>query len=80
MLESDPITEVVREYSGMDTVAGIFTSYPTMSSRYDDSMRDNRQQQTSSDYSRRRHLHEIGYCFFCLIHFSFAWFILSCNL
>ena len=79
MLGSDPITEIVREYSGMDTVAGSFTNYPTMSSRCDDFMRDNCQQQTSSDYSRRRDMHEIVYCFFSLIYIC-AWFILSFNL
>ncbi len=61
MFESAPITEVVREYGGMDTASGVFTSYPTMSSRYGDFARDNQQQQqqASSAYSQRRNLHGI---------------------
>jgi len=30
MFESDPITEILREYGGMDTAGGVFTNYPTM--------------------------------------------------
>ncbi|CAF3511313.1 unnamed protein product [Rotaria sp. Silwood1] len=52
--------EVVREYSGMDTATGIFTNYPTMSSRYGDFARDNQQQQTSSSYSQQ-HIIETDY-------------------
>lgn len=63
MFESDPITEVVREYSGMETAGGVFTSYPTMSSNQGDFVRDNQQQQTSSSYSQRKKyiklMHEI---------------------
>jgi hypothetical protein len=60
MFESDPITEIVREYSGMETASGgVFTTYPTMSSHYGDFARDNQQQQTSSGYSQRRNTHEI---------------------
>ncbi len=67
MFESASITEVVREYGGMDTASGVFTSYPTMSSRYGDFARDNQQQQTSSAYSQRRNSHEIDCCFACFI-------------
>jgi hypothetical protein len=61
MFECDPITEIVREYGGMETAGGVFTSYPTMSSRYGDFARDNQQQQqqTSSGYSQRRIQHDI---------------------
>ncbi|CAF0770626.1 unnamed protein product [Rotaria sordida] len=52
--------EVVREYSGMDTAAAVFTNYPTMSSRYGDFARDNQQQQTSSNYSQQ-HIIETDY-------------------
>ena len=72
MFESDPITEVVREYGGMETVGGgVFTNYPTMSSRHNDFTRDNQQQQTSSGYSQRRNTHENDCCF-CLCMFSFC--------
>lgn len=59
MFECDPVTEVVREYGGMEAAGGVFTSYPTMSSGYGDFARDNQQQQTSSGFSQRRTLHEI---------------------
>jgi hypothetical protein len=72
MLESDPVTEVVREYGGMESAAGVVTSYPTMSSHYGDFGRDNQQQQTSSGYSQRRNTHGNSFCFAC--------FILSMNL
>jgi len=75
MFESDPITEILREYGGMDTAGGVFTNYPTMSSRYGDFARDNQQQQTSSGYSQRRNMHEIDYYFV----FFFACFIISFN-
>jgi hypothetical protein len=66
MFESDPITEIVREYGGMETVGGaVLTNYPTMSSRYGDFARDNQQQQTSAGYSQRRNTHENDCCF-CL--------------
>jgi hypothetical protein len=78
MFESDPITEVVREYSGMAAAAGAVTNYPTMSSRYGDFARDNQQQQqqqqTSSGFSQRRNTHEIHECF---VLFFFARFISS---
>ncbi len=59
------ITEIVREYGGggMDTVGGgIFTTYPTMSSRYGDFARD-AHHQSSSAYSQRRNMHEYDCCF-----------------
>lgn len=59
MLERDPITEIVREYGGMEAAGGgaaVFSTYPTMSSRYGDFARDNQQQQTSAAFSQRRTL------------------------
>ena len=62
MFESDPFTEVVREYGGMETagVSAGFSTYPTISSRYGDFARDNQQQQqqASSAQSQRRKMHE----------------------
>ncbi|CAF2152127.1 unnamed protein product [Rotaria magnacalcarata] len=46
--------EIVREYGVMDNATGLFTSYPTMSSRHGDFARDNQQQQTSTDYTQQR--------------------------
>jgi hypothetical protein len=55
MLERDPITEIVREYGGMEAAGGaVFSTYPTMSSRYGDFARDNQQQQTSAAFAQRR--------------------------
>ncbi|CAF3559496.1 unnamed protein product [Rotaria sp. Silwood1] len=54
------ITEIVREYGGMDTAGGVFTNYPTMSSRYGDFARDAHQQQSSSAYSQQ-HVIETDY-------------------
>jgi hypothetical protein len=52
------ITEIVREYGGMDTAGGaMFSNYPTMSSRYGDFARDAHHQQSSA-YSQRRNMHE----------------------
>jgi hypothetical protein len=61
----------------MDTASGVFTSYPTMSSRYGDFARDNQQQQqqTSSGYSQRRNMHENRLIFWLF----FACFIISSN-
>ena len=64
MFESDPITEVVREYGGVETAGGIFSIYPTASSRQNDFTRDNQQQQTSTGFSQRRRLHEFDCYFF----------------
>lgn len=61
------ITEIVREYGGMDSAGGIFTAYPTMSSRYGDFARDAHHQQSSSAYSQRRNMHDYD-C--CLVFFS----------
>lgn len=58
MCESDPITEIIREYSGVDTATGSFINYPTVSSRFGDFAQDNQQQQTSTNYSTRRNMHE----------------------
>jgi len=58
MFESDPVTEIVREYGGMESAGGVVTNYPTMSSQYGDFARDNQQQQTSSGYAQRRNKHE----------------------
>ncbi|CAF3471666.1 unnamed protein product [Rotaria sp. Silwood1] len=52
--------EIVREYGGMDTAGGVFTNYPTMSSRYGDFARDAHQQQSSSAYSQQ-HVIETDY-------------------
>lgn len=75
------ITEIVREYGGMDTAGGIFTNYPTMSSRYGDFARDAHHQQSSSSYSQRRNTHEYDCCLvydliyylfiFCILHAAF---------
>ena len=59
MFDSDPITEIVREYGGMEAMGGVLTNYPTMSSRYGDFAREGQQQQTSSGFSQRRNTHEI---------------------
>ncbi len=56
------ITEIVREYGGMDTAGGVFSNYPTMSSRYGDFARDAHHQQSSSAYSQRRNMHEYDRC------------------
>lgn len=67
MFESDPITEIVREYTGMEAVGGAFSTYPTVSSRRDDFTRNNQQQQTSTEFSQRRRMHEFD-CLFFFLH------------
>ncbi|CAF4552569.1 unnamed protein product, partial [Rotaria magnacalcarata] len=62
-------TEIVREYGVMDNATGLFTSYPTMSSRHGDFARDNQQQQTSTDYTQRRNTHEME-CYFGSLCFA----------
>jgi hypothetical protein len=64
------ITEIVREYGGMDTAGGFFSNYPTMSSRYGDFARDAHHQQSSSAYSQRRNMHEYDCClvFISILH------------
>ncbi|CAF1082643.1 unnamed protein product [Adineta steineri] len=52
--------EIVREYGGMDSAGGIFTTYPTLSSRYGDFARDAHHQQSSSAYSQQ-HVIETDY-------------------
>ncbi|CAF3881254.1 unnamed protein product, partial [Rotaria sordida] len=52
--------EIVREYGGMDTTGGVFSNYPTMSSRYGDFARDGHHQQSSSAYSQQ-HVIETDY-------------------
>ncbi|CAF2788344.1 unnamed protein product [Rotaria sp. Silwood2] len=54
------ITEIVREYGGMDTAGAVFSNYPTMSSRYGDFARDAHNQQSSSAYSQQ-HVIETDY-------------------
>lgn len=58
----------MREYGGMESsgnIANFLSTYPTMSSRDGDFVRDNQQQQqTSSSYSQRRNLHEKFVIFF----------------
>ena len=67
------ITEIVREYGGMDTAGGGggFSNYPTMSSRYGDFARDAHQQQSSA-YSQRRNMHAYDCCFvfYCMLAFA----------
>ncbi|CAF1532793.1 unnamed protein product, partial [Adineta ricciae] len=52
--------EIIREYGGMDTAGGIFTTYPTLSSRYGDFARDAHHQQSSAAYSQQ-HVIETDY-------------------
>lgn len=69
MFDSDPITEIVREYGGMEAMGGVLTNYPTMSSRYGDFAREGQQQQTSSGFSQRRNTHEIDCHVFSTLSF-----------
>lgn len=77
MFDSEPIIEIVREYTGMDNSTGAFTSYPATSRRYDDFTRDNQQQQTSTSYSQRRNTHEMNCCYFSLAFYFPACFIIN---
>jgi len=68
------ITEIVREYGGMDAAGGVFSNYPTMSSRYGDFARDAHHQQSSSAYSQRRNMHDYDCClvfFLCMLSVIF---------
>lgn len=49
----------------MDAAGGVFSNYPTMSSRYGDFARDAHHQQSA--YSQRRNMHDslLLSCFFC---------------
>ena len=69
------ITEIVREYGGIDAAGGILPNYPAMSSRYADSARDTHHQQSSSAYSQRRNMHDYDCCFVCLLFFFFFFFL-----
>lgn len=63
------VTEIVREYGGMDAAGG-FSNYPTMSSRYGDFARDAHHQQASSAYSQRRNMHDYNCCLALLFFIS----------